>query len=94
MSHSLLFEIWENADDASFEISHVTEHADKLRRQVAPRSVLRHSFRAESDFEAYQLNYDWHGWGRWKPEPDWTEQRFTAAEVASQEGYLAVRNVR
>jgi hypothetical protein len=93
MPHLLLFEIWENPEDGSFEMSPATERGDELRRQIAPKSVLRHSFRAESDFEGYQLNYDWHGWGRWNPEPDWTEQKFTAAEVASQERYLAVRNV-
>ncbi len=87
----LLFEIWEDPENHSFAMSAVTERGDELRRQVEPNSVLRHSFRARSDFEAYQMNYDWHGWGRWKPQPDWTAKYFAADEVAAQELYLAVR---
>jgi hypothetical protein len=37
------------------------------------------------------MNYDWHGWGQWRPEPDWTEQHFTAEAVAVQDRYLLVR---
>ena len=80
-----LFEIWENPEAHSFEMSLVTERGDELRGKIAPKSVLRHTFRAKSNFEAYQMNYDWHGWERWRPEPEWTEQPFTAEEVAVQE---------
>ncbi len=92
MPHLLLFEIWEDPENHAFEMSPVTDRGDEVRRQIEPKAVLRHSFRAKSDFEACQMNYDWHGWGQWKPEPDWTEQLFTAEEVAFQERYLAIRN--
>ena len=81
----LLFEIWENPENRSFHMAPVTKRADELRRQTEPRSVVRHSFHAESDFEAYQMNYDWHGWGTWRSESNWTAQQFTADEVAAQE---------
>jgi len=88
----LLFEIWEDPEHNSFEMSPVTERSDELRRQIAPRSVLRHSFRAKSDHQAFQMNHDWHGWGLWRPEPDWMEQEFTADEVAAQPRYLLTRS--
>lgn len=88
----LLFEIWENPESHSFEMSLVTELGDELRKQIEPCSVLRHSFRAKSDFDAHQMNHDWHGWGEWKPEPDWAERQFTADEVAAQERYLTIRS--
>jgi hypothetical protein len=87
----LLFEIWEDPESHAFEMSPVTERGDELRRQIGPRSVLRHSFHAKSDFEAYQTNHNWHGWGQWKPEPDWTERQFTSDEVEEQERYLTIR---
>ena len=88
----MLFEIWEDPENHSFEMSPVTERGDELRRHTASKSVLRHSFRAQSNFEAYQNNNDWHGWGRWVPEPDWTEQHFTDEDVAAQGRYLAARS--
>jgi hypothetical protein len=88
----LLFEIWEDPDSHSSEMSPVTERGDELRGQISPKSELRHSFEAKSNFEAYQMNYDWHGWGRWKPLPDGMEQLFTDEEVAVQKRYLATRN--
>jgi hypothetical protein len=94
MGHALLFEIWENPEDNSFEMSPVTEEGDQLRLQIASESVLRHSFWAKSDFDAYQTNYDWHGWGTWRPEPNWTEQLFTGEQAAIQRLYLATRKVR
>ncbi len=87
----LLFEIWEDPENGSFQMAPVTKRADDLRRQVAPRSVLRHGFHAETDFEAYQMNYDWHGWGTWMTEPNWTAQKFSEEDVQAQELYLAVR---
>jgi hypothetical protein len=87
----LLFEIWEDPESASFEMTLVTERADELRRKIAPRSVLRHRFHAKSTFEAYQMNYDWHGWGGWKAETDWVEREFNEDEVATQERFLSVR---
>lgn len=87
----LLFEIWEDREHNHFQMAPVTDR-NKLRKQISPQSVLRHSFRAKSDFEAFQMNHDWHGWGRWKPEPNWTEQHFTADEVSVQQRYLATRD--
>jgi hypothetical protein len=92
MAYALLFEIWENSEDNSFEMSSVTAHGDGLRTKIAPKSVLRHSFRAKSNFEAFQMNHDWHGSGRWTPEPGWPEQPFTAEQVAIQDRYLLIRN--
>jgi hypothetical protein len=88
----LLFEVWQNAEDNSVEMSSVAPRSDDLRRKIAPNSVLRHSFRASSDFKAYQLYYDWNGWGTWKPEPDWSEHTFTEEEAREQERYLRTRN--
>lgn len=89
---TVLFEIWENPEDHSFEMSMVTERGDQLRSQIAPRSVLRHSFRAKSDFEAYQMTYDWHGRGEWKDETNGAVRIFTAEEVVVQEQYIAIRS--
>jgi hypothetical protein len=94
MAHTLLFEIWEELASNSFEMSPVTEAGDQMRSKIAPTSVLRHSFRAKSDFEAHQMNHDWQGWASWKPEPGWIEHLFTAEEAAVQEQYLAARRVR
>lgn len=93
MGNALLFEIWENPEGGSFAMAQVTERGDQLRLTIAPHSVLRHSFRAKSDFQAYQMNYDWHGWGTWRPESDWAEQFFTAEDVAVQDRYLATRKL-
>jgi hypothetical protein len=89
----LLFEIWEDPEDHAFEMAQVTSRADEVRSQVAPKSVLRHSFRASSDFEAHRLNHDWHGWEPWKPEPDWVERFFEAHEADAQTHYLASKAV-
>ena len=92
MPHRLLFEIWEDSERHLFEMSPVTKEFDEQRKTISPNAVLRHSFRAKSNFEAYQANYDWHGWGRWRPEPNWKEQSFGAEEVATQDRYLAIRD--
>ena len=90
----LVFEIWENPDDCSFEMSRVSSRLDELRRQIAPNSLKRHTFTAGSDFEAAQTNYDWHGWGLWKAPGNMTEQFFSEAENDEQRRYLAIRNDR
>jgi hypothetical protein len=89
---SLLFEVWESPEDDSIEMSQVSRRADDLRKQLSPKAILRHAFRASSDFTAYQLYYDWMGWGTWSPEPDWSERHFTDEEAREQELYLLVRN--
>lgn len=90
----LVFEIWR--DDAAGEqsMSQVSEQADRVRLATMPNATLVYSFTARSDFDAFQRNYDWNGWGAWKPEPYWTEQPFTDAEAADQARYLASRDVR
>lgn len=92
MVYTLLFEIWEDPDRHSFEWSAVSEQGDELRKKVFPNSVLRHTFRAKSDVEAGQMNYDWHGWGAYDPGP-FPERFVTSEDVAVQERYLAVRNL-
>ena len=67
----LLFEIWDDPEHSAVGFSAVSEQGDKLRKLVEPNAVRVHSFFASSDFEAFQMNYDWHGWGVWKPEPNW-----------------------
>jgi hypothetical protein len=90
----LVFEIWR--DDAAGEqsMSQVSERADKLRLATMPAAKLVYTFTAKSDFDAFQKNYDWNGWGVWKPEPHWTEQPFTETEAAEQARYLSSREVR
>ena len=90
----LVFEIWR--DDAAGEqvMSQVSEQADKVRLATMPNAALVHTFAAKSDFDAFQKNYDWNGWGVWKPEQNWIEQPFTEAVAAEQARYLASRNFR
>jgi hypothetical protein len=88
-----MFEIWEDPEHNSFEMSPVSERGDKLRCQVSPTATRAHSFFASSNFEAYQMNHDWHGWGIWKPEPGWLEQHFTEEQALEQQSYLARRQI-
>lgn len=88
----LIFEIWQDVDDHSFALSGVTERGDQLRKFVSPNARLVHTFVARSDFDASQQNYDWHGWGKWKPEADWVERFYTDEEADEQRRYLIVRD--
>lgn len=90
----LIFEIWR--DDAAGEqsMSQVSEQADKMRLATMPNARLVHTFRAGSDFDAFQKNYDLNGWGVWRPEPHWIEQPFTTEEAGAQAAFLSKRNVR
>jgi hypothetical protein len=90
----LLFEIWENEEEATIMLHTVSPQSDHLLRHADPNTVLRHSFYAESDFGASRLYNEWNGWGLWKPEPDWTERFFTDAEEHEQQLYLASRTRR
>ena len=90
----LTFEIWHSQADDEQWMAEVSEHNDKVRAATMPGGVMACSFNAASDFEAFQKNHNWNGWGQWKPESDWTERYFTDAEAESQRRYLAVRNVR
>lgn len=87
----LLFEIWHDETNCSYECSPVSERADRLRAKMSPRALKVHQFLATSDFDAAQKNCDWHGWGRWKPEKDWEAQFFTDDEAEAQRRYLALR---
>ena len=89
---SLLFEVWENPEDNGIEMSQVTRRNDDFRKTFEPKAVLRHRFRANSDFEAFQHHYALMGWGTWRPEPGWSERNFTEEEAREQELYLHVRN--
>jgi hypothetical protein len=90
----LIYEIWRDEADEEQFLAEVTPQGDKVRAATLPQAVLVHSFAAASDFQAFQKNYDWNGWGQWKPETDWTERYFTDAEAEAQRRYLAERNVR
>lgn len=90
----LLFEIWRDEAAGHQEMGPVTEQADELRRAISPNAVKVHSFTAGSDFRAFQMNYDWNGWGRWKPDSDWAEHFYTEREAEDQRRYLDRRRVR
>jgi hypothetical protein len=90
---NLVFEIWRDDTRGIQEMSRVSRQGDKLRLLTLPNAMLVHSFTAHSDFDAFQKNYDWNGWGVWQPpELDWREQLFSAEEAAAQQSYLAERN--
>jgi len=92
VSLTFVFEIWFNPDDRSYELSPVSLEADRLRYNIAPRSILQHSFVAVSDFDAMRKSHVWHKWAAWTPEPDWVERHFTIEGVAKQKEYLRARN--
>ena len=75
-------------------MSQISEQSDKMRLATMPNAALVHTFNAASDFDAFQKNYDWNGWGTWRPEPHWIERPFTADEAAAQTLFILERNVR
>ena len=89
----LMFEIWEDPEHLSVEMSAVSKQADKLRRQISPNATCVHSFVALSKFEAFQMNNDWHGWGNWKPPENVPNDQFTEEQVLEQRRYLAKRQI-
>jgi hypothetical protein len=89
----LLFEIWRDEATNQQSMGPVSRQGDKVRRATMPNASLAHSFKAHSDFDAFQKNYDWNDWGRWKPDPDWIERLFTVDEVEEQRRYLEERKV-
>jgi hypothetical protein len=68
MRVELRFEIWK--DGAGVQMGRITREGDALRAAISPKAVRVHSFSAVSDFDAFQKNHDFHGWGIWRPEPD------------------------
>jgi hypothetical protein len=89
--NEMLFEIWRDDVAGQQEMGPVTEQSDKLRQATMSEAVKVHSFKAVSDFQAFQANYDWNGWGTWNPEPDWIERFYTEAEAEEQRRYLICR---
>jgi len=87
----LLFEIWEDPEDKSFEMTAVSARGDVLRAQLSPSARLRHSFKAESDFDALQKRWAWHGCGRWTPPAGCHERFYSEKDAADQARYLAAR---
>lgn len=87
----LLHEIWHDAETRSFEMGVVSKEADQQRARMFPSSVLVHSFKASSYYEAAQKNYDWHGWGQFKREPNWDDHFHTDEEDETQKQYLETR---
>jgi hypothetical protein len=63
-----------------------------VRLAALPDATLVHTFSAVSDFDAFQKNYDWNGWGIWRPERHWIEQPFTDDEAAAQALFISKRN--
>jgi len=88
----LVFEIWRDDAEGEQWMAQVNLQGDKVRMATMPNATLVHAFSATSDFDAFQKNYDWNGWGTWRPEPHWTEQPFTDEEAMIQQAYLAERN--
>lgn len=87
----LIFEIWRDEAEGGQFMWQVSEQSDKVRLATMPNATLAHTFVAFSDFDAFQKNYDWNGWGIWRPEPHWTEQPFTVEEAVAQQAYIASR---
>lgn len=63
----LLYELWDDRDSGSQEMSPVTEKADKLRRLLSPNAVRVHSFYARSFWDASRKRYAWNGCGKCRP---------------------------
>ncbi len=74
-------------------MSQVRPENDDLRSKIAPVAIRVHSFRASTDFEAFRMNSEWHGFAPWMPEPDWKERPFTDEEQREQDAYLRERSV-
>lgn len=91
---NLVFEIWRDEAEGEQSMSQVSEDADTFRMKIMPNATLTRTFKATSDFDAFQKNYDCNGWGVWRPEPHWTEKPFTHDEEEAQQAYLKRRNVR
>lgn len=92
-AHLLRFEIWRDPASHSHQMIKVTPDGDTLRRAVSPDAVLVHAFDAVSDFDAFQKNHDWHGYGIWNAPTGLNERPFTKAEAIIQREYLAIRDI-
>ena len=87
----LVFEIWRDEDDNSFEMSPVSERGDCLRKSISPNAVRVYTFTACSDFEAAQKNYEWHDWGTRKSPEGLDELFFSEEEAEEQRRYIATQ---
>jgi len=74
-------------------MTQVCLRSDVLRSKVSPNAVLAHSYIAYSDYQAFQHNNDWHGFGQWSPPVDLGEHFFTEEEQRQQQDYLRHRKV-
>lgn len=88
----LLFEIWDDAESSSQEMSQVSRQADTIRRAHYPNAVCVHRFTASSTFDASKKLYAWNGYGDWIAPPDLEDHAFTDEEEREQQRYLAQRN--
>jgi hypothetical protein len=88
----LSFEIWRDEAAGEQTMAQVSEQSDRVRLATMPNAALVHAFGAVFDFDAFQKNHDWNGWGMWRPEPHWTEQLFTDEEAAAQAIFISNRN--
>ena len=89
----LIHEIWHDQESHSFEMSVVSKQTDEQRQRMNPKAVKVYTFVAQSDYEAAQKNYDWHGWGQYDPEPGWPDRFFTDEEAEEQRRYMTTRTV-
>ena len=89
----LLYELWNDPDFSSQEMSPVTEIGDKQRRVISPNAIRVHSFYASSYWDAYRKMYAWNGYGEWPPPPGEEDYFFTDEEAEEQRRYLEVRDL-
>ncbi|OSZ71961.1 hypothetical protein CAP39_00810 [Sphingomonas sp. IBVSS1] len=87
----LEFEIWQNDAEGDQFFAPISEQNDRVRLATMPNARLVNRFSAVSDFDAFQQNYDWNGWGDWRPEPNCIERSFTNEEAAAQARFIAKR---
>lgn len=87
----LLFGIWQGEDQS--ELSQVSQRGDELRPVLMPSAVRVHRFYAKSDFQAFQIANEWHGYGEWVPPSEIEEHFFSESEAEEQRLYLSKRPV-
>lgn len=89
----LVYEILQDGDNDSVEVSAISERNDQLRRSLNPNAILLHTLRARSDFDVMQQMHDFLDFEPWAPRKGRTEQFFTDAEAEEQRRYIAFRDV-
>ncbi|MBX7534024.1 hypothetical protein K3165_13900 [Qipengyuania sp. 1XM1-15A] len=89
----LIFEIWHDPTNSSFEMGAVCSSTDEHRRAVSPNAVRIHQFTAESSLDAFQQDYDFHGLGIYRLPDGEREYFYTQHEAEEQMRYIAVRKL-